>query len=750
MKLRHTLRIKLIVGFVIVIAPLVAFLSYLNYYSMEMIRSQAAQSKTDLLQVYFDGIDKNIDRVSDFLYKLVLNDPDLKSLGLYPYARRDYIFAKYLLMGKLGVELEEFPDAENFFVYRTDRDEFIATSQFQDKFRNNFDLPAFKETIRADRSDRWMIVRSRQETALIKLVPADVNLVAGAWIRLDRLIAPLQSVESEQGSEAEVVVLSREGEALTLSRFGANGLTAPDTGHAYSEVIGPDKRKYMVIAKRSELAPFTIAVSIPERQLFRSLLFYQKAIYLIPLAAALIIVLFIAVLQNVVYKPMRTLIRGMARVGKGDLSVTLHSGDKGEFGYVLNSFNDMVARIREIDIWETQRPVIIDKFWQDLLSGRKPLNVERLETMISLFKKPLASDGFVIPILISASQWKHHISAKDEPTMEYALRNAAGDMVLNGLSGDVIQDRNGTIFALVYVGAGEAGKLETIQAQIDRNCESYLEACLLYFCSSLCCYVGEMSPILKLNETYYALLELERHHVTASNTVYYQKDMKSFSAQLPSLYWLPDWAIPFKFGRWDSVREKLEETFERLAQGTPPAKEAMEGIYYGTLYTLYTIFHESGIPVYSVYQAADLNPSAPPLKSVVQLRRWTFDVIRKGISSFQETDQEHEGIVAKIMNYISAHLKDDLSREELAEKVYLNPSYLSRLFKKETGQSLSDYIGQVRMEEARRLLSQTNMKIVQVAEESGYRNVSHFAKMFKRTTGVTPQEYRSKFLEDIG
>jgi two-component system response regulator YesN len=42
------------------------------------------------------------------------------------------------------------------------------------------------------------------------------------------------------------------------------------------------------------------------------------------------------------------------------------------------------------------------------------------------------------------------------------------------------------------------------------------------------------------------------------------------------------------------------------------------------------------------------------------------------------------------------------------------------------------------------------MKIVQVAEESGYRNVSHFTKMFKRMTGVTPQEYRSKYLGDIG
>lgn len=740
----------MIAGFVIVIAPLVAFLSYLNYYSMDMIRSQAVQSKNELLQVYFDGIDKNIERVSDFLYKLVLNDPDLKTLGLHPYASREYIFAKYVVMGKLNIELEEYPDAENFFVYRTDRDEFIATSQFQEKFTNNFDLPAFKDLIHAGRSDRWMIMQSREETALIKLVHADVNLVAGAWIRLDRLIVPLQTVESAQGSESEAVILSQDGKTLTPSRFGADGLAAPESGQMYAEAIGPDKRLYLVIAKRSQLAPFTVAVSIPEKQLFRSLLFYEKTIYLIPLAAALIIVLFIAVLQNVLYKPMKSLIQGMAKVGKGDLSVTLRSHDKGEIGYLLNSFNEMVARIRDIDLWETQRPVIIDKFWQDLLSGRKPFNVERLETMISLFKKPLASDSYVIPILISASQWKHHISAEDEPTMEYALRNAAGDIMLDGLVGDIIQDRNGTIFALVYVDAVHTGKLEPIQAQIDRNCANYLDACLKYFCSSLCCYVGNPSPILTLHETYHALLELERHHVTATNTVYYQKDLQSLSAQLPSLYWLPDWAISFKFGKWDSVCEKLDETFLRLEQADLPPKEAMEGIYYGTLYTLYTIFHESGIPVYSVYQASDLTPPAPPLKSVLQLKRWTFTVIQKGIHCFQQTEQEHDGIIAKILKYIAAHLKDDLSREELAEKVYLNPSYLSRLFKKETGQSLSDYIGQVRMEEARRLLSQTNMKIVQVAEESGYRNVSHFAKMFKRMTGVTPQEYRSKFMGDLG
>lgn len=751
MKLRHTLRLKMLIGFIGLMAPLIAFLFYLNYYSIERIRSQAVQSKNDLLQVHFDNIDTNLERVGNFLIKTVLHDPDLKSLSFYAYTSEQHIYTKYVLANKLNLELQDYPDAENFFIYRTDSDEFVATKQFQNKFINNFDMPAFKEAIVTESRNRWIIVQSGKETALIKIVPADAHTMVGAWINPDRLIAPLTSVESSE--EAETLIVTEEGKALTATRFWSDGLALieqPITKEqSFYQGVGTDGQKLLVIAKKSELAPFYITVSIPETQLFKSLLLFRKAIYAIPIAALLIVILYIAVLQKVLYTPMRNLIQGMAKLGRGDLTVSLPVSDQGEIGYLTNSFNAMVHKIRTIDIWETQRPVILDKFWQDLLGGRKPLNLERLETMISLFQKPIASDSYVILTLISVSQWKDNVSAEEEMTMEYALRNAAEEIILAGLSGDVIQDRNGALFALVYVGADELDKLADIQARIGGNCDNYLNACVRYFCSSLCCYVGKAAPILELYPTYYALLEMERHHTAASNTVYYQKDWAEVSTRLPAVQWTPDWAIPFKLGKWESTEEKLQVMFRDLEQTGLYAKEAIEGFYYSTVYTLYYLLHEEGISVYSVYDSRDLKPPASTLRSVAQFKHWTLYVVKKGIQCFQETKQEQDSIVAKITNYISAHLTEDLSREQLADKVFLNPSYLSRLFKKETGQSLTDYIIHIRMKEAQRLLSRTNMKIVQVSEQSGYHNVSHFSKMFKKVTGITPQEYRNLFLEEI-
>ena len=82
--------------------------------------------------------------------------------------------------------------------------------------------------------------------------------------------------------------------------------------------------------------------------------------------------------------------------------------------------------------------------------------------------------------------------------------------------------------------------------------------------------------------------------------------------------------------------------------------------------------------------------------------------------------------------------------QQLADMVYLAPSYLSSLFKKETGQNLSKYIKQYRMEKAKELLTGTNMKIVNISEQVGYPNVSYFVQSFREYFGISPQKFRDQ------
>lgn len=80
----------------------------------------------------------------------------------------------------------------------------------------------------------------------------------------------------------------------------------------------------------------------------------------------------------------------------------------------------------------------------------------------------------------------------------------------------------------------------------------------------------------------------------------------------------------------------------------------------------------------------------------------------------------------------------------LASLVYLTPDYLSRLFKKSTGKSLSQYIRQVRMERASELLRTTSRKVIDIGTSVGYANYSYFCQSFREYFGRSPEKYRQE------
>ncbi|MFB9276539.1 response regulator transcription factor [Cohnella cellulosilytica] len=99
-------------------------------------------------------------------------------------------------------------------------------------------------------------------------------------------------------------------------------------------------------------------------------------------------------------------------------------------------------------------------------------------------------------------------------------------------------------------------------------------------------------------------------------------------------------------------------------------------------------------------------------------------------------------IIRKVKELVNDSLDRDISLQFLAERVYLHPKYLSDMFKRETGQNLSDYVTERRMNRARKLLKETALKIPDIAELCGFANHKYFRALFKQQTGATPTEYR--------
>lgn len=105
-------------------------------------------------------------------------------------------------------------------------------------------------------------------------------------------------------------------------------------------------------------------------------------------------------------------------------------------------------------------------------------------------------------------------------------------------------------------------------------------------------------------------------------------------------------------------------------------------------------------------------------------------------------DMKIEGHVELAIRYISQHYAEPLSLETVAQVVGLNKSYLSRIFKMRTGETLVNYINQCRIRKAADLLRKTDRKAYEIAEMVGYNNVEYFNQVFKKVMGVSPRDYR--------
>lgn len=214
--------------------------------------------------------------------------------------------------------------------------------------------------------------------------------------------------------------------------------------------------------------------------------------------------------------------------------------------------------------------------------------------------------------------------------------------------------------------------------------------------------------------------------------------------------------------RWRLPREKIEtlsahleggrrteflELFNELAEPAAvskwPSAYAME-LYYSIALALLSYSNRWGereklsIPPGSLMQL-EAHPSwNERFNGLRAAAEELFEMRRYGEYSRAAT------AIDKICTYINEHISEDLSLVRLADEIHFNPSYLSRLFKQERGMKLSEYIEDARFMKANELLRRTELKIAEIGACIGYETPHSFTRVFKKWTGMSPQEYREQ------
>jgi two-component system response regulator YesN len=110
--------------------------------------------------------------------------------------------------------------------------------------------------------------------------------------------------------------------------------------------------------------------------------------------------------------------------------------------------------------------------------------------------------------------------------------------------------------------------------------------------------------------------------------------------------------------------------------------------------------------------------------------------------------QRHNRTIEKATAFIQAHYAEDISLEDTARHVQMNATYFSSYFKLETGSSFVEYVTQFRMEKAKSLMMEPQLRLYEIAQMVGYQEVKYFSRLFKKKMGVTPAEYRQFFFRE--
>ncbi|OXM85729.1 response regulator [Paenibacillus rigui] len=192
------------------------------------------------------------------------------------------------------------------------------------------------------------------------------------------------------------------------------------------------------------------------------------------------------------------------------------------------------------------------------------------------------------------------------------------------------------------------------------------------------------------------------------------------------------------------VLEALGPLFESISRSSKWNKQAAVTSCYTFLLELTEELTEMGIPASIKREPQELLQCMHEHPRFEGLKAWVTKYILDVLEQIKQSGGSKEIHQMKLVKeYIEQNFKENLSLDSMASMVFMNPYYFSSFFKKHTNQNFKQYVTEVRMKEAVKLLLQTDLMVYEIAEQVGYNNARQFSDMFKKQFGKLPQEYKN-------
>ena len=401
--------------------------------------------------------------------------------------------------------------------------------------------------------------------------------------------------------------------------------------------------------------------------------------------------------------------------------------------------------------WLSHQPLVREMFWWDIVREGGFGSRKQLERRIRKDGLPYRAEGRYVIVLICLVREREEF---DHNLLKFTCGN---------ILDEIASEREREPEFLAYNGYAQFVTLFSAEREGDYGevcdiMERFADVFSSFYRTQITCYLSEITDILNINAHERKLEEFYLDDLNRKKGIFLERDFEKADAweegteegwDSQNSYLAPDtaeWGELIRNGNLEGLSAKVHRYFETLRERGAVSEKLLRAVFTDWTRAMAGILKDYNITTYQMMEEYR-NRERAELASgdICGLERLIVEEAGRIVHRVRYLSRE-DLVIRDMKVYIREHLST-VTRSQIAGNFYLSPNYVSKLFSRLGGVSLSEYIQQERMEYARQQLRQTEKSISRIAEEAGYPSFAWFSKQFKKVNGMTPNEYRKSVVK---
>ncbi|MFD0679697.1 MULTISPECIES: helix-turn-helix domain-containing protein [unclassified Paenibacillus] len=748
--MRINWRNRLLLSYLPVFFIVVAILILIFFMSMsEFSKEEAKKANEIFVKRILETLDSSLISIDQTITKEVMSNEKLEL-----FFRNDFSTSKYFNdfeASKVLYDLLRYvPLIDSVYLYRNSDQKLLteksspSMAEFGDrKFllhliqdgvpRRNTGLRMYKENEEVQTSKPVVTLVKRMMPPFGNEGYIIVN------IRLDSLRQLVQPMLDSKISQIDV--FDQDG----LFLFGNSGRMADTTVQAfpfpYTKVTS-DYTKWVGNSSFSDKHLFG---------LFSVLSYVWMSIGMLTLLAGGLWVFYIT-RKN--YKPIEMIMNHIYKYSQNGSNLAFAGKtDSDEFKFIESGIDNLIEQSIHYKKQNEENQVYRSKhFFQELLEGNLMDDPSKWADEIQHYGLRGDSEGFVV-IVVEMDKYSEFIrtyNMKDQNLLKF---------IISSVLKEVCQNHACVVWA-EWIDAHRLGALFPIANSIEDNDKMHMvgEETIRWVAANLpfTITIGVSSLARRMEEVpdaYNDALEALQYKSTLGNNRLLEHNQMVrqpiYKDMFKNLQRIRAITQSYRLGD-ENWKQEYAKMFEEIQSEPIPKDELISMMNYMT-YQMYRESMELSEELHQVWEQSlpEYNAILEQFDTVAELDARFYDVLNRTAEDMRRIRESktHYHLIGDMKAYIESHFADpDLSLTSLSDQFELHPNYLSRLFKEEFGEKFIDYLTKMRIEQAKKLLTGTNLTIQDVSVQVGYTLPVSFIRVFKKHVGTTPGDYKKGML----